>query len=225
MSTNSHPPFNRRCHPVITFSLSFFSSVEFQAAGRTILPPPTSQQEQQVIEIQGTLTKPISLTPVPPPVPLGINTRDCLKKSKNPQWTISNFKQWQTRQFLVNILWSFAVRIGDLHFDVHNVANNVTVPCRLRNTHLTNYTDSVANEYSDFSTWWSCDPPKDHQSFPKYSLSTAVQLNKQKLTLGVRQTWYCTDEGDTRPYGFSLFFSLPTASSYLFSFKNNALIH
>ena len=169
------------------------------ATGKTVIDLDCEKANCPVsLEIHGTLSKPISLTPVAPPAPPGINEPGCHVASLSPHWTFRNVKhsQWMRRSYSA-LTGTMIFRTGYLDLDIYNQANHVTIPCRLVGEELTNYTDSISR-LPDYNKWWLCDVIDPHL-FPKYNVSTWVRFDKSSGTLGINQTWYCSDRNDTKP--------------------------
>ncbi len=171
----------------------------FEAMGRGVIDwTCTNTGCSASFEIQGTLSKPISLTSTRPPPPEGIFTTGCHSASESPTWTLKDVKHSQSMSRIYSAFTGALIsRSGYLDLDIYNHANKVTIPCRLVGEGLTNYTDS-ANQLPNYNLWWTCDAIDQHL-FPKYNISTLVMFNKTAGTLGVNQTWYCSDDEGLKP--------------------------
>lgn len=143
--------------------------------------------------IKGRLTKPVSLTPGPVPIPLNIDAPGCLSRTKEsstkPLWTLSQFL-WQVTNVTASNGFLFPgtpyftnPRAYILQVTLHNEANNHTQFCNISDYGL----------LTNPGKWWPCHSQPPPHTFPKYQLETYVQFNAnlQIPTLSINQTYFC----------------------------------
>ncbi|KAH8899941.1 hypothetical protein GQ53DRAFT_869196 [Thozetella sp. PMI_491] len=138
------------------------------------------------LEIPGNLSSPVVIAPVEPQLPrptvAAQRKASCAGQSSTPSWQVENLSV----QHHYSATRESAKAYYDVSLTVTNLLNHEGVKCAARVDEL----PSVKNNGT--APWVKCQAPKTDGI-----AKTEVMLDTAYGVLGVRQTWSCTDAGNT----------------------------
>jgi len=153
--------------------------------------------------IKGSLTKPVLRAPALIPAPPGSDSPICRygpfpypiipfggpAEPPKDMWTLTRFFYESKKGGLkpgtfngtLDPSWVREISRPSLEFELRNEAIGFTQSCK--------FTDDFLHRTTDH--WFHCADPKPLHAFPRYSIETYFQFNRDLGTIKVNQTWYC----------------------------------